>query len=134
MQSLLVIKKPLPFEQNVFDKMKNTAQTILQNKEKKQYSQAIVILTKKNNEYSAFVENAVYSDKTDEKLLIDGLTESKDTEIYRILCLWSDGGVDLPSLYFRDKLLQLDSANSDAGIFAMTKDGPSVIKLGITIK
>lgn len=133
MRTFFELKNPLPFESDTFDKMKDAAFEILQGAEKGQYTQAIVILTASGNQYSGVIQNAISVDKTDQTKLIDRLVEAKDTEIHRILCLWQDGGVDIPSFDVRNRLCRLNSANFDAGIFVMAKDGYSVIKLGITL-
>ena len=134
MRSLFEIKNPLPFDPDVFDKMQQTAKDILTNEQKQQYTQAVVLLTSSGKQYSCLVENALSEGNTDEKNLIDKLISNSDTEISFILCLWREGLADIPSYDFRKMLYELNPSNSNAGIFVMTKDGYSVIKLGVTIK
>ncbi len=134
MRSLFEIKNPLVFDESIFTKLKNTADEILLNTEKKQYTQAIVLLTSCSNEYSAVIENALSVEKSDEKALLDKLIAASNTKIDLILCLWQDGSVDIPSYDFRKKLCVLNPDNADSGIFVITRDGYSVIKLGSTLK
>ncbi len=134
MKSIFEIKNPLPFDSNVFDGMKDIAIGTIRNAEKNQYAQAIVVLTANGNKYSAFIGNALSIDKLDEKNFVDKLFNAQDTIISRILCLWQDGAVDIPSLDFRKMLYSLNPTNANAGIFVVTKDGYSVIKLDTTLK
>ncbi len=128
------IKSPLFFDEGIFTKLKNTADEILLNTEKKQYTQAIVLLTSCGNEYSAVIENALSVEKSDEKALLDKLIAASDTRIDHILCLWHEGSVDIPSYDFRKMLCALNSDNENSNISVMTQDGYSVIKLGSTLK
>ncbi len=114
--------------------MKKAADEILFNTEKKQYTQAIVLLTSCGNEYNAVIENALSVEKSDEKALLDKLIAASDTRIDHILCLWHEGSVDIPSYDFRKMLCALNSDNENSNIFVMTQDGYSVIKLGSTLK
>ena len=50
----------------------------------------------------------------DEQAFIDDLREAGDTEIRYIVCLFQGGGLDIPSYFFRKKLLELNPANGEA--------------------
>lgn len=128
------IKNPLVFDESIFSKLKNVADKILLNTGKNQYTQAIVLLTSCGNEYSAVIENALSVEKRDEKALLDKLIAASDTKIDHILCLWHEGSVDIPSYDFRKMLCELNPDNANSGIFVMTQDSYSVIKLGNTLK
>lgn len=132
MQSIFEVKNALYFDKDVFDKMNETASALLCKAEKEQYTQAIILLSEQGKEYSAIVSNALSKDKADEKSLLNTL--ANDTKIDRILCVWSDGSVDIPSFTFREMLLDANEKNTDSGIFVKTADGFSVIKLGNTLK
>ncbi len=134
MQSLFEIKQPLPFDADVFDRMKNMAENILQSAEKNQSTQAIVLLSSKGRQHGAIIKDALSDDKIDEKALFDRLTMEKDTEIKRILCVWEDGNIDIPSIAVRNMLCALNPSNAECGLFVMTPDGYSVIKMQNTIK
>jgi len=62
------------------------------------------------------------------------LTVANDTEIEYLLCLWQNGGIDLPSYRFREMLYETDQRNTECKIFVLTQNGTSVVKLEKTIK
>ncbi len=134
MQSIFEIKNPMFFDESKFQNMKDIAKALLSGKEKKQYTQAIVLLSSLGNEYSAVIENALSVEKSDEKALLDKLISASDTKIDFILCLWHECSVDIPSYDFRKMLCALNPDNANSGIFVITRDGYSVIKLGNTLK
>ena len=134
MKSVFEVKNPLPFDADVFDTMKKRADELFSNREKKEYTQAIVLLSASGREYYALIENALSEDKNEEKALIERLSAENDTDISRVLCVWQDGGIDIPSFAFRKLLLDSDSSNGDCGLFVVTSDGYSVIGLKNTIK
>ena len=134
MKSIFEIKNPMFFDESKFQNMKDIAKASLSGTEKKQYTQAIVLLSSRGNEYSAVIENALSVEKSDEKVLLDKLVAALDTKIDLILCLWQNGSVDVPSYDFRKMLCELNPYNANSGIFVMTQDAYSVIKLGSTLK
>ncbi len=67
-----------------------------------------------------FVNDITTSDG--EKEAIFALTSAKFT-VRRMLCLWIDGGGDLPSYAFRKSLLELSPANQDADILLLGTNG-----------
>ena len=44
------------------------------------------------------------------KVLLD-MKKNEDAKIERLICMWHDGCVDVPSFAFREALLSIDSAN-----------------------
>ena len=134
MKTVFELNNGLPFDRTLFERMQKTASDILNNATKEEYTQAIVLLTSKGKEYCAVIENALSEDKIEESSLLGTLISEDDTEIYRILCMWQDGGIDLPSYTFRKMLCESNSKNLESGIFVKTNDGYSVIKLSVTLK
>lgn len=114
--------------------MKKRAEALLQNSEHEQYTQAAVLHSDTQKEYSAIIKNALSSERTDERSLLESLKRVGDTGIRCVLCMWQDGNIDIPSLEFRKMLLALNEQNARALIFVMTKNGISSIKLENTIK
>ncbi len=134
METRFELKTELPFDGTVWKRMKKTATEVLKNASKGQYTQAIVLFSTLGKEYSAIINNALSKEKTDEALLLEGLNTSQDTEIRYVLCMWQDGGIDIPSHAFRNMLCALDSRNAESLLFVMTDRGISVVKLGVTMK
>lgn len=128
------MENTLMFDSDIFEKMMGTARDILNNAEKGEYTQAIVLLSANGAEYAALIKNALSEDKSDEKALLERLTIANDTEIEYLLCLWQDGGIDLPSYRFREMLYETDQRNTECKIFVLTQNGTSVVKLEKTIK
>lgn len=134
MKSIFELKNSLPFDSDIFEQMRKTALELLVNAEKKEYTQAIVLLSRAGNEYSAVIEDALLKDKSEEKDLIERLVSANDSTLSLVLCMWQDGSVDLPSFALRQMLLDIDPSNKDCGLFVMTADGGSVMSLGNTMK
>ncbi len=134
MQSIFDLKTELPFDMAVFASMKKRAEALLQNTEHEQYTQAVVLLSDTQKEYSAIIKNALSKERTDERSLLEGLKSAGDTGISYILCMWQDGSIDIPSLKFRKMLFDLNEQNARSLIFVMTKNGISGAKLENTIK
>ena len=135
MRSLFDIKTPVPFDSDVFEKMRASASEVLKDKKTDRYAQVIVVLTERGNEHCIFVPNALTEEKADEKSLIEKLITESDTVITHLLCLWHDGenSIDLPSFDFRDMLVDMNETNLNTKIFVLTKDGYSSILLRYTV-
>ncbi len=134
MKSVFEVENPLPFDADVFERMKKSADGLLCKADKREYTQAIVLLSRTGREYGAVIEDALSEDKNEEKALIDSLSTANDIKVSRVLCMWQDGGIDIPSFAFRKMLLEIDPSNNDCGIFVSTADGFSVIRLENTMK
>jgi hypothetical protein len=134
MQALFELKKPLPFDRNLFENMEKTALKLLDGAEKEPYTQAIVLFSATGKEYSARIQNALSQEKTDETALIKTIKESGDTEIGCVLCMWQDHGIDIPSYAFRESLCALNTKNSEALMFVMTADGVAAVKMSAVMK
>ena len=122
------------FDENIFERMMNTANTALKDAECEQYTQAIVLLSTAGNEYSAVIKNALSEEKADEKVLLELLKKAEDTEIRYCLCMWQDGSVDIPSFAFRNMLCELNQKNSETLLFVMTAGGIDLKELFATMK
>ena len=134
MQSIFELKNELPFDQNIFDRMKKTASAILQTAEKNEYTQAIVLLSSTGKEDGAIINNALTDGQGDTQELLEQLRLKNDVAVHRILCLWQDGNIDIPSFAFRKMLCDLSPKNTETGIFVRMQNGFSTIKLEITMK
>ena len=54
---------------------------------------------------------------------LDAMASDGDRVVEKLIAMWKDCGVDLPSFAFRKALLALDAANADAEILIMTDSG-----------
>ena len=134
MQTLFEIKSNLPFDASIFERMKKSAADLLQATQKDKYTQAVVLYSKKRNEYRALLCYAVSNEKNNEAALLEALWAAKDTELRYVLCMWSDGGIDIPSYALREMLCTIDPRNADSLCFVMTKDGVGALKVSATMK
>ena len=127
------MKEKTPFVTTIFEKMKKKAETLLQNTEKGKYTQAIVLYTTSDKEYSRVIRNALTAEKTDEAALLEQLKSTNDTEVLYVFCMWQYSGLDITSYDFRKMLLSMDSQNAESLMFLMTADGVCVKKLSVTM-
>lgn len=75
--------------------------------------QVIVVKTAKGNVYH--VSNRDVEIGADEDGLLRQLRDGEDTQVQAVACMWKEGGaLDVPSIRFRQLLLELDSRNGDA--------------------
>lgn len=85
-----------------------------------QYGQVLAVQSSTNHVYAAAAANALQH--AHEEALIGQLQEAQDTRIDKIVCVWSDGCIDLPSDAFRKQLCALNDANGQARILLKQKD------------
>ena len=134
MHTLFELNTKIDVDAAAFERMMNAAEAELSKAEKSQYIQAIVLLSVKGNEYSTLIKNALSKEKSDETALLERIKDLNDTEIRYALCLWQDGGIDIPSYWFRKSLCTLDPKNTETLLFVMSIDGIGGIKVSTTMK
>ena len=134
MRTLFELNTKIDVDAAAFERMMNAAEAELSKAEKSQYIQAIVLLSVKGNEYSTLIKNALSKEKSDETALLKRIKDLNDTEIRYALCLWQDGGIDIPSYWFRKSLCTLDPRNTETLLFVMSTDGIGGIKVSTTMK
>ena len=134
MHTLFELNTKIDVDAAAFERMMNAAEAELSKAEKSQYTQAIVLLSVKGNEYSTLIKNALSKEKSDETALLKRIKDLNDTEIRYALCLWQDGGIDIPSYWFRKSLCTLDPKNTETLLFVMSTDGIGGIKVSTTMK
>ena len=134
MHTLFELNTKIDVDAAAFERMMNAAEAELSKAEKSQYIQAIVLLSVKENEYSTLIKNALSKEKSDETALLKRIKDLNDTEIRYALCLWQDGGIDIPSYWFRKSLCTLDPKNTETLLFVMSTDGIGGIKVSTTMK
>lgn len=75
--------------------------------------QVILVKTAKGNVYH--VSNRDVERGADEDGLLRQLRDGEDPQVQAVACMWKEGGaLDVPSIRFRQLLLELDSRNGDA--------------------
>ena len=134
MHTLFELNTKIDVDAAAFERMMNAAEAELSKAEKSQYIQAIVLLSVRENEYSTLIKNALSKEKSDETALLKRIKDLNDTEIRYALCLWQDGGIDIPSYWFRKSLCALDPKNTETLLFVMSTDGIGGIKVSTTMK
>ena len=134
MHTLFELNTKIDVDAAAFERMMNAAEAELSKAEKSQYIQAIVLLSVRENEYSTLIKNALSKEKSDETALLKRIKDLNDTEIRYALCLWQDGGIDIPSYWFRKSLCTLDPKNTETLLFVMSTDGIGGIKVSTTMK
>ena len=134
MHTLFKLNTKIDVDAAAFERMMNAAEAELSKAEKSQYIQAIVLLSVKGNEYRTLIKNALSKEKSDETALLKRIKDLNDTEIRYALCLWQDGGIDIPSYWFRKSLCTLDPKNTETLLFVMSTDGIGGIKVSTTMK
>ena len=134
MQSLFEPKTELAWDRDIWNRMNSMATDLLRDKEKHEYTQAIVLFSSAGKEYGTVIQDALSQDKTEEEALFDRLRGQNDTEIRYVLCMWQDGAIDIPSISLRRMLCTLNSNNTESKVFVMTRSGIAVILLGITVQ
>ena len=134
MHTLFELNTKIDVDAAAFERMMNAAEAELSKAEKSQYIQAIVLLSVKGNEYSTLIKNALSKEKSDETALLKRIKDLNDTEIRYALCLWQEGGIDIPSYWFRKSLCTLDPKNTETLLFVMSTDGIGGIKVSTTMK
>ena len=134
MHTLFELNTKIDVDAAAFERMMNTAEAELSKAEKSQYIQAIVLLSVKGNEYSTLIKNALSKEKSDETALLKRIKDLNDTEIRYALYLWQNGGIDIPSYWFRKSLCTLDPKNTETLLFVMSTDGIGGIKVSTTMK
>ncbi len=79
-----------------------------------QGGQGMLLQSEKGEVYTLLSPKPIDSAAAEE--LMAKLKEKGDTKIGKLICLWDNGDVDLPSMSFREALLRLDEGNADAAI------------------
>lgn len=65
--------------------------------------------------------------------ICEELKQNKTTKILRMVTMWKDGGVDLPSVTFRNALVKMDEYNKNTEVVLQGKDGYLIKKLSVTM-
>lgn len=75
-----------------------------------------------------FANHRPWEDHTDEDRFLAGLT-GEDPRVLGLVCMWNNGGVDLPSIYLRRGLLNACPENAETKIVVQTENGLAAMEL-----
>lgn len=112
----------------MFEKMISIAKSKLEdiNEEPLQLpSPQVTVLASNNKIYVAINE----ADGT----ICEQLKRDKNTKIYKMITMWKDGSIDLPSINLRKALIELNEDNNNTDIMLQGKEGCLIKKLSVTI-
>ena len=65
--------------------------------------------------------------------ICEQLKRDKNTKIYKMITMWKDGSIDLPSINLRKALIELNEDNNNTDIMLQGKEGCLIKKLSVTI-
>ena len=95
--------------------------------------QAIAVKTGKGNVY-CFANHAIMSgEHDDENSFIGLLRDSEDTQVQYMVCKWNGQSVDVPSMHFRCRLIEINPDNENAEILLQGVGGYLVEYLKVTM-
>lgn len=86
------------------------------------YDQLITVKTIKSNMYS-FANKIECMNAHYEEDFINQLIRQEDFEIEYVVCVWNDGSLDIPSMNFRQLLLQASEKNNHAILVMLGENG-----------
>jgi hypothetical protein len=72
-------------------------------------------------------------DTGDEALFLHSMQMQGQTQVTHLVCRWFDGSIDLPSIHFREKLLEINGNNMDTWILLQGESGYVAKQLQITL-
>lgn len=61
--------------------------------------------------------------------IVSELEASSDTEAEKIVCMWNNGTVDVPSYSFMQDLCKLDAKNRDTRIILNSGEGFRIVRI-----
>lgn len=73
--------------------------------------------------------NSVEELINEERRIVSELEVSSDTEAEKIVCMWNNGTVDVPSYSFMQDLCKLDAKNRDARIILNSGEGFRAVRI-----
>ncbi len=114
-----------------FIAMLDIAKKEIANAEREEAFQVIVI-EYANGAFETFLLS--YSDCFTGDKVVCAVEANTTPEIKNIVCMWSHGGVDLPSYSLRTSLGKLSAKNFDAKILLQGEDSLIVKEMGKTLK
>lgn len=85
--------------------------------------QIIVVLTASGNRYHMAIDDILQNRVISENAIAELLLQNQDTQAQYLVCMWSNGNIDVPSWHLQKLLSSVDPKNSHAQILVNTYDG-----------
>lgn len=122
-------------ESSVFRELHQCAEQLIKtNKPTSEYTQAIVLLSRKGNIYKQIIGNTIGDDETDERNLIKLLKKNDDTRISKMVAMWfNDYCIDVASHRLRKKLCDLNRENVNTRMLVNGRDAYITYTVGQTL-
>lgn len=101
--------------------MLESAQKLL--RENPDAAQVVMVSTARDQVFHMLNRNFPADMERTEADFCEMLKNRQDTQIIRLLCMWQNGAVDLPSWHLRQLLTQLNPDNQNALVLLNSQDG-----------
>lgn len=86
--------------------------------------QVIAVETAKG--ITLYFANDLGAGPRDEDRFVQTLLDRNDTAVKYLVCMWSTGSIDLPSMHLRKRLVEIDPENGHTLMLLQTADSPAV--------
>lgn len=84
--------------------------------------QVVVVKTAQDNVY-AFANDVLSKGEEDESTFLRELCDKGETELAYVVCVWKNGGVEIPAMHFLKLILETDPKNSKTRLAVEGKNG-----------
>ncbi len=84
--------------------------------------QVVVIKTAQDNVY-AFANDVLSKGEEDERTFLKGLCDKGETELAYVVCVWKNGGVEIPAMHFLKLILEADPKNAKTRLAVEGENG-----------
>ena len=84
--------------------------------------QVVVVKTAQDNVY-AFANDVLSKGEKDERTFLKGLCDKGETELAYVVCVWKNGGVEIPAMHFLRRILEADPKNAKAHLAVEGENG-----------
>lgn len=99
-----------------------------------QYAQSIACMTVSGNVYHTVLDNACTKEKNSEKAFLKSLADKNDVVIKKMVCMWADKSLDVPSNDFRNLICALHPDNKNTEILLQGEKEYVKMKIIETVK
>lgn len=100
--------------------------------------QVIIVKTEKSNIYHftnrLYIDGMFTGKSEDEEKFVEMLSDKKDQVIRYIVCMWNCCSIDVPSMNFRELLLEASEKNAEAMLVLQSVTELILTKMGMTMK
>lgn len=110
-------------ELGIFESMKKRAESLLETCKAQTYTQVVVVLTSNHNLYGMVIDHVMDPTHRCEHAFLKELQGQHDTDIRQMVCMWSEGSLDMPSYDFRQMICDLHENNKNAEMLLQGASG-----------